>query len=576
MTPPDPKQDELQRLRALKRYGILDTPPEPDYDDIVHLAAELCGVPIALVSLVDEHRQWFKANVGLPGVTETERDIAFCHHAIQNEDVFVVEDASAHKGFADNPLVRGHPFIRFYAGAPLRTDDGYHIGTLCIIDRNPRELTPSQHSALLRLKRQVEIKLQLRLQLQEAQARNAELQEAKRLVEMHAAYLERQVQESLERTRRLMDCSREAVFVLDETGRVLEVSPAAERLLGPGRPRLVGTAFESLAPEPEREALRQALQTLLTQGTVLQECQLLRGNTGGRVLLELVGSLQEVGSTRRLLLVGHDLTEKRRLEQQSMQSERLASVGALAAGIAHEINNPTAYVLSNLGFLQGWRDELEQELPARSQLPPGMLETLGEAKEAITECLEGARRIRDIVRDMRHFSHTSDLASSPVNIHAALDVVLRMAQGELKHTARLEKHYAPGPLFVLGNEGRLNQVFLNLIINACHAMQPGSLEHHVLRIQTQREGPLVRVDISDTGHGIPPDVLPRIFDPFFTTKPVGKGTGLGLSISHSIIQKMGGEMRVDSQPGRGTTFSLLLPAYTKARSRPELQAAPPA
>lgn len=137
-------------------------------------------------------------------------------------------------------------------------------------------------------------------------------------------------------------------------------------------------------------------------------------------------------------------------------------MGALAAGIAHEINNPTAYVLSNLGFLQGWRDELEQELTGRPQLPPRLLETLGEAKEAITECLEGARRIRDIVRDMRHFSHTSDLASSPVNIHAALVVVLRMAHGELKHTARLEKHYVQGPLFVLGNEGRLNQVFLNL------------------------------------------------------------------------------------------------------------------
>ena len=137
--------------------------------------------PIALVSLVDEHQQWFKANVGLPGVLETERGIAFCTHAIQNEGIFVVEDATAHKSFADNPLVRGHPFIRFYAGAPLRANDGHHIGTLCIIDRQPRELTPSQHSALLRLKRQVEIRLQLRLQLQEAQARNAELQECQLL-----------------------------------------------------------------------------------------------------------------------------------------------------------------------------------------------------------------------------------------------------------------------------------------------------------------------------------------------------------------------------------------------------------
>jgi signal transduction histidine kinase len=165
---------------------------------------------------------------------------------------------------------------------------------------------------------------------------------------------------------------------------------------------------------------------------------------------------------------------------------------------------------------------------------------------------------------MRYLSHQGgDETVSLLDIHATLDSVLHIAQGELKQTARLEKDYAEKLPQVLGSEGRLGQVFLNLVINAVHAMQPGPPSAHLLRVRTRREGGHVRISISDTGHGIPPEVLPRIFDPFFTTKPAGVGTGLGLSISHAIVQKMGGEMQVESRVGQGTTFSLLLPAHAQ-------------
>ena len=165
------------------------------------------------------------------------------------------------------------------------------------------------------------------------------------------------------------------------------------------------------------------------------------------------------------------------------------------------------------------------------------------------------------MRHLSHQGHADDLVV--LDVHSIMDSVLYISHGELKHTARLEKRYAPNLPLILGNEGRLGQVFLNLIVNAVHAMRPGTPVDNTLRVQTSLDGGLVRIDISDTGHGIPPEAMPHIFDPFFTTKPAGMGTGLGLSISHSIIQRMGGEIRVESRVGQGTTFSLLLPAYNE-------------
>ncbi|MFY0583058.1 GAF domain-containing protein [Cystobacter fuscus] len=144
---------EEKRLEALDRHAILDTPPEREYDDVVQLAASLCGVPMALVSLVDRDRQWFKANVGLPGVSETERCISFCTFAIEREELFVVEDAREDARFATNPLVTGAPSLRFYAGAPLQSEDGFLLGTLCVLDSVPRKLTETQRRDLLALKR---------------------------------------------------------------------------------------------------------------------------------------------------------------------------------------------------------------------------------------------------------------------------------------------------------------------------------------------------------------------------------------------------------------------------------------
>jgi signal transduction histidine kinase len=246
----------------------------------------------------------------------------------------------------------------------------------------------------------------------------------------------------------------------------------------------------------------------------------------------------------------------RRLEPaQVAQTERLAALGTLAAGLAHEINNPLTYVLLQLA-------QVVRLLPA---LANDQNRARLEQIEILTRgSLEGAERIRGIMAGVRAFARSDDTGVTPVDVRVPLDAALKLVMNEIRYRARLIKNYTDPPL-VMANEGRLGQVFLNLITNAVQAIPEGDAQTHELRVSATSDaaGDLV-VELSDTGEGIPPHVLARIFEPYFSTKPVGQGTGLGLSISHSIIHSYDGTITVASEVGRGTTFRIVLPA-----ARPE-------
>lgn len=242
----------------------------------------------------------------------------------------------------------------------------------------------------------------------------------------------------------------------------------------------------------------------------------------------------------------------RRLEPARVaQTERLAALGTLAAGLTHEINNPLTYVLLQLAQAVRLLPTLAtDENRARVE----QIETLARGS------LEGAERIRGIMAGVRTFSRSDDSSLKPVDVRIPLDAALKLVMNEIRHRARLIKTYSNPPL-VMANESRLGQVFLNLTTNAVHAISEGNAHAHEIRVSATSDaaGDLV-VEFSDTGEGIPQHLLGRIFEPYFSTKPIGQGTGLGLSISHSIITSLDGKITVVSEPGCGTTFRIVLPA----------------
>jgi len=274
---------------------------------------------------------------------------------------------------------------------------------------------------------------------------------------------------------------------------------------------------------------------------------------------------QEKDEQRRLLRALEDT------HVQLLQSEKLASIGQLAAGVAHEINNPIGFISANLNTLRTWVRSLLDVLAAHDallpQLEPAARDALAAQRRAadldyvrdeivtlIDESIDGAVRVRRIVQDLRDFSRPGSGEWSVVDLHAGLDSTLNVVHNELKYKADIVREYGDVPP-VECLPSQLNQVFMNLLVNAAHAIPTRG----VITIRTSSDGECVSIAISDTGTGMAPDVARRIFDPFFTTKPVGQGTGLGLSVSHGIVERHRGTIDVTSVPGQGTTFCVRLP-----------------
>ncbi|MBF8795455.1 hybrid sensor histidine kinase/response regulator [Pseudomonas monteilii] len=269
-----------------------------------------------------------------------------------------------------------------------------------------------------------------------------------------------------------------------------------------------------------------------------------------------------------------EIDERKQLESQLVQSEKLASLGQLAAGVAHEINNPIGFISSNLGTLDGYFQQLSRMLDAyrtaetalgdsdtaqrlrqlREQIELDFL--LEDIPLLIRESKEGIGRVSQIVKDLKDFSRVDTQQQWQwANLQQGIESTLNIVASELKYKADLIKEYQPLP-DIECLPSQINQVVMNLVVNAAQAMGP---ERGTITLRTGQQGDSVWIEVADTGAGIAPQVLPKIFDPFFTTKPVGQGTGLGLSLSYGIVKKHGGDISVNSTVGAGTTFRVQLP-----------------
>jgi PAS domain S-box-containing protein len=547
--------NEAGRLSSLASYDVLDSSEERSFDDLTRLAALILEVPVALISLIDADRQWFKSHFGL-AATQTPRDVSFCGHVVAEGMPLVVPDTSDDPRFADNPLSTGEPHVRFYAGMPLRNSEGFVLGTLCAIDHVPRAPTAEQLQMLKLLSAQVVDQLEARrrrLQLEGAHAK--------------AVIVSR-------RLTALFEVMSEGVVVQDASGVITEANSAAERILGLTVNQLAGRT--SLDPnwrsvhEDGSDFPGETHPAMVSLRTNRPSANVIMGvhKPEGELTWISINSIPigSEGTKTGVITTFHDITALKTAQQAAerlSQQEHLITTGTLAAGVGHEINNPLAFISANLDF------SIEE---LRSMAGGSPSSRMKELIEILTEARQGAERIRKIVRGLRALAR-QETEATPTELSAVVDVALSMAAHEIRLTATVSTELTATPL-VLADEARLTQVLVNLLVNAAQAFPPGDIGGHRIEITSAAlaDG-RVAVSVRDNGPGIPLDILKRIFDPFFTTKPVGKGTGLGLSICRSIVKALGGELLVESVVGTGTVFRLLLPAATASgKERPQAPA----
>ena len=381
------------------------------------------------------------------------------------------------------------------------------------------------------------------------------------------------LRKSEDQYRQIVETTSDGIIKIDRDALIVFVNRRLAEMLGHEPADMIGmSAFDVMGDaarvvvadslQNRRLGLRHAVDATYRHknGTDVQV------NVAGSALVDSNG--QYVGS----LGVVRDVTEQKKLQSQLMVSDRMASVGTLAAGVAHEINNPLAALIANLDYMV---ESLAGLIPGDATAVSSGRSSAWlteEIKVPLDDARDAARRVRFIVRDLKIFSRApNDETRSPVDVEAIIESSLRMAWNEIRHRARLVKLFGRVPP-VEANEARLGQVFLNLIVNAAQSLTEGRTEHNEIRVSTRVEGERVIVEVSDTGGGIPPAIIGRIFDAFFTTKGVGVGTGLGLAICQRIVTDMAGELTVESEMGKGTTFRVSLPV---ARSE-ERVVAPPA
>ena len=515
--------DDPERLEALRATGLLDSDPDPSFDRFTVLGSRLLDAPVSLVSLVEGDRQFFKSARGLPEDTrETSLSLSFCKHVVEEEGLLSVEDARKDPRFEDHPGIDALGVVA-YLGYPLSTPGGQVLGSFCVIDSEPRSWSEEDRDSVRKLAEAVMTEVALRRAL------------------VQAAEREEVIRRSEEHYRRLLRTAPNGIFALDEEGRFVELNRVGEGLLGRPADDVMGMAFQEVVDPRDRAEAEAAFQKLMggAEETVELELAVLRPS-GERRRVHLTASPIEDGF-RGVHGVARDVTERREEEEHHRRTERLASLGTLISGVAHELNNPLAAIrgFSQL-LLDDVRDEEERE----------MLETI--AREA--------DRSSQIVKELRLLARTvRSEPSEAVDVNDILRHVVRVRSQECEdRDIRVKMDLAESLPPVPGVQARLEQVVMNLFVNAEQAL--AEVEHaRNLIVRSRRGAGVVSISVYDNGPGIPPEELDRIFDPFYSTKDE-QGTGLGLSLVHKIVTEHEGRIDVESEEGDGVLFTVQLPA----------------
>ncbi len=519
--------NETERLEALRRLEVLDTPAEERFDRLTRLAMTLFDVPIALISLVDSHRQWFKSRQGIEAC-ETGRDVSFCGHAILGTDILHVPNALEDPRFADNPLVTAEPDIRFYAGAPLSTPDGYRVGTLCLIDRRPRRLTGDQLASLRDLADSVQD-------------------------ELARTFYDSLLHDLTARLDRAIAGTSDGLWEWEvPTGKVW-YAPRFKELLGYADsefPNVLDSFASHLHPD-DADATWTAVDAHLEEREPYDVDYRLRTKSGDYRWFHARGQAVWDDDGKPLLMSGSimDVTGRKEAEQELIEARDAAEESNRMKSeflnmMSHELRTPLTVLLGYLPLLR----DAEKMPPA--DLIAGMA---GDMKQAGDHLLQV---INDLLDLSKIEAGRMELKRQRVALSEIVDEVL----GHLRPKAEdrgLALSSRVGDLQVLADPLRLRQILINLVGNAVKFTEEGTISVTARAIDGG-----IELEVRDTGIGIPEQDLAEIFDRFrqvdsSSTRKVG-GTGLGLAITRSLVELHGGAIRAASRLGEGSTFTLTL------------------
>jgi PAS domain S-box-containing protein len=523
MIAPGIPADESRRLRALNGLRLLGTPSEERFDRFARMAARSFQVPMAALSLVDEHRLWTKAKHGWDCFA-VSRSESFCAHAILEPDILVVRDTTMDARFIGNPVVMGVPHVRFYAGHPLRAPDGSAVGALCIMDTRPRDFTDEDRLVLADLAAWAELEL--------------------------AAHEARQVRLPVTRLERCFEMSADMLALTDTQGRLKYFNHAWTQTLGYTADELSGVRMrEFVHSEDLGEVQQEWARVQQGSGRLYFEARM-RCHDGQWRWLQC--HCVYVASEQLIYAVCRDITDRKRMEQERRRVEQLKD--EFISTVSHELRTPLTSIRGALSLLDGG---------IVGPMDPEVGQMVRIAHKNTDRLL---RLINEILDLDKMESGQLTLTLEPAELGELIRHAVAAHQGyAAQYGVRLEMVLeAPGTWAQVDGE-RFGQVLANLLSNAIKFSASG--EQVVLRLEA--EGPQACVSVEDHGPGIPEAFRSRIFQKFAQADGSDSrrrgGTGLGLAISRGLVERMGGTLDFITQEGRGTRFRVLLPAWTAAQ-----------
>jgi PAS domain S-box-containing protein len=516
-------ENETDRLSALKEYRLLDSLPEEQFDRLTKLASIICQTPIALISFVDNDRQWFKSKIGLQ-MNQTARDISFCQYTILGDDFFEVEDALADTRFSKSALVLGNPNIRFYAAYPLKDPQGYNLGSLCVIDQTPKKLSEYQKEALKTLSEDIMLQIV-------ANKKNDERRKLEKLFMM----------------------SVDLICIAGLDGYFKKINPSFTKTLGWSEEELLSRPFIEFVHPEDVSKTQQEIQNLANGISTVDFFTRFKTKDGNSCVLQWAANSDTVNG--ELFAIARDITEQNEVKESLKKAKEDADKARLMqeqflANMSHEIRTPMNAIIGFTSFLKDTNlNHKQQEFVSNINIASENLLSI----------------INDILDVSKIESGMLQIENTVLNLHSTLQSVYslmlgRASEKKLELSLHINKDV---PEFVISDPTRLSQILINLVSNAIKFTSDGFVNMRVEIDKMNSVSCIVRFIIQDSGIGIAKENSEIIFERFKqesadTTRKYG-GTGLGLSIVKNITHLMGGEISINSTVGKGSEFIVCLP-----------------